>query len=116
MLFEVLGYCDNFELTAFDEVNNLLTLGRIVYVSLDALEGIEYRCASLINVTVALGDVIDALVAESAVLAEEICIHAEIAGRIVCHNAEGGNVTGDSASALDERPFTHLGVFVNDYA
>lgn len=112
-LFEVFGDGDNLEVAALDELEYLGTLGRLVNVGFDALEGVEYRCAGLIEVTVTLGDVVDSLLGETAVLAQQIGVDTKVACGIVGHDTERGHVACNAASALDEHPFTDLGVLVD---
>ncbi len=112
-LFEVFGDGDNLEVAVLDELEYLGTLRRLVNVGFDALEGVEYRCAGLIEVTVTFGNVVDTLLGETSVLAQQIGVDTKVACGIVGHDAEGGHVACNAASALDEHPFANLGVFVD---
>ena len=67
-LFEVFGDGDNLEVAVLDELEYLGTLGRLVNVGFDALEGVEYRCTGLIEVTVTFGNVVDTLLGETSVM------------------------------------------------
>ena len=103
------------ELVVADERDDVVAFGTRVYVGLNALESIENRSAGLIDVTVALGDVINALFAY-ALHSQDGSVDTEIGCRVVSHDAEGRHIAGDAASALYKHPVADARVLVDHHA
>lgn len=103
------------ELVVADERDYVVAFGARVNVGLNALESIENGSAGLIDVTVALGDVIDAILAY-ALHSQDGSVDTEIGCRVVSHDAEGRHIAGDAASALYKHPVADARVLVNHHA
>lgn len=103
------------ELVVADERDDVVAFGAFLNVGLDALESIEDRSAGLIDVTVALGDVVDTVLAD-VLLAEDGGVDSEIGGWIVSHDAEWRHIACDAATTLDEHPVAYARVFVDYHA
>ena len=104
-VFEILRDSHYAELAVADKREDIVALGCLVNIGLDTLQGVEHRGACLVDVALALRNIVNPLLGY-AVLAEDCGIDTKIGGRVVSHDAEGRYVARDTASALDKHPVT----------
>ena len=96
-----------------NEVEDLLASIAWLDVGFDAAQSVEHRSATLIDVAVSLGDIVDDVLGE-AFATEHKGIHPEIYHRVVSHDGEWRHVARDAAATLDERPFADATIVVQD--
>ena len=84
-----------------------------IHVGFDAAQGVERRGARLVEVTVALGYVVDCFLAELS-LAQDEGIDAEVGDGVVRHDDVRRYVAGHAASALDEYPVSEFHALMHD--
>ena len=85
------------------------------YVGFYALEGVEYRCLTLVDMAVGLCHVVNLFLCE-ALLAHHYGVDTIVFGGVMGHDDKRGDVAVDAASSFDEYPGRETSVFVKDHS
>ncbi len=96
-----------------DEVDDVGAYVARSHIGFDALNGVEHRGSRLVDVTVALGNIVDLVVGES-VLAHYYGVDSVIYRRVVGYDDIRGHVANDAAATLDEHPVANFAALVHD--
>lgn len=113
-LFEFGGNRNDFLVVRSDEVDNVRADVRRVDVGFDTLQRIEYGCARLVDVAVALGYVVDLGVGET-MLTHDYGVYSVVRCRVVGDYNVGRHIAHDSAAAFNHYPVADLAAFVQNH-